>query len=217
MKRKSVGILIFNQIEVLDFCGPFEVLSVTRLDETQRQETDSPFEIVLIAQTNQPITTTGGMRVLPDYTLETCPLLDILIVPGGWGTRKEMYNDTLIDWLTQQAPYLEILASVCTGALLLGQAGLLQHKEATTHWKSLNWMQTLFPDTTVRSDQHVMQDGKLFTSAGISAGIDMSFRLITYYFGETVARATAQYMEYSFPENDSRRIQLDSMLIQNKS
>lgn len=206
MTKKSVGILLFNQIEVLDFCGPFEVFSVTRLDESRRQKTTSPFKISLIAHTNDPIITTGGMRVLPDYTLETCPALDILIVPGGWGTRTEMYNKILISWIAEQASTLDALASVCTGALLLGQAGLLQNKEATTHWKSLDWMQSLFPQTIVRHDLHFVQDGNLFTSAGISAGIDMSLKIVSYYFGETVARAAAKHMEYAFPEKNTRRI-----------
>jgi putative intracellular protease/amidase len=99
MSRKRVGILIFPDVEVLDFCGPFEVFSVTRLNEAQRQETLSPFEVLLVAETLEPISTIGGMRVLPHRTLRTCPLLDILLVPGGWGTRSQMNNPRLLAWI----------------------------------------------------------------------------------------------------------------------
>ncbi len=90
MVRKRVGIVIFDQIEVLDFCGPFEVFSVTRLNEERRQEEASPFEVLLVAEKNDPVVTTGGMKVIPEHTFEACPKLDILVVPGGWGTRTEL-------------------------------------------------------------------------------------------------------------------------------
>src|SRR5262245_58228596 len=99
MNRKSVGILVFNEVEVLDFCGPFEVFSATRLDEEKRREELSPFNTFLVAETREPVVTTGGMKVLPDYDLDSCPILNILVVPGGWGTRKEMENERLLRWI----------------------------------------------------------------------------------------------------------------------
>ena len=206
MNRKQVGILLFENIEVLDFCGPFEVFSVTRLDEAKRREEPSPFNVFLVAQSKAPVVTTGGMRVLPDYDLDGCPKMDILVVPGGWGTRKEIHNERLLGWIAERAGRVETLTSVCTGALLLGKAGLLEGKRATTHWRSLDWMQELFPKTTVERNRHFVEDGTLLTSAGISAGIDMALKVVARYFGEAVARETAKHMEYPFPDSDSRRI-----------
>ncbi len=99
MGKKRVGIVLFHDIEVLDFCGPFEVFSVARLNEERRREEPSPFEVLLVAERNEPVVTTGGMKVIPDHTFESCPKLDILVVPGGWGTRKELRNPTMLDWL----------------------------------------------------------------------------------------------------------------------
>ncbi len=206
MDRKQVGILIFENVEVLDFCGPFEVFSATRLNEVKRREEPSPFNVFLVAETRQPVVTTGGMKVLPDYDLDSCPELDVLVVPGGWGTKKEMGNDRLLKWIAARAAQVESLTSVCTGALLLGQAGLLEGKRATTHWRSLDWMQELFPGATVERQLHFVEDGNLITSAGISAGIDMALKVVARYFGEAIARATAKQMEYPFPETDARRI-----------
>jgi transcriptional regulator GlxA family with amidase domain len=206
MNKKQVGILIFENVEVLDFCGPFEVFSATRLNEERRREEASPFNVFLVAETRQPIVTTGGMKVLPDYDLDDCPKLDILVVPGGWGTRKEMGNDRLLRWIAARAAQVETLTSVCTGSLLLGKAGLLERKRATTHWRSLDWMQELFPGTTVERQLHFVVDGNLLTSAGISAGIDMALQVVARYFGDAIARATARHMEYPFPETDARRV-----------
>lgn len=208
MNRKKTGILIFENVEVLDFCGPFEVFSVTRLNEEKRRDELSPFEVFLVAETKAPVVATGGMKILPDHDLESCPRLDILVVPGGRGTRREMNNARLVEWIAGRAKGVETLTSVCTGALLLGKAGLLDGKHATTHWRSLDWMQELFPKVTVEKGMHVVEDGALFTSAGISAGIDMALKVVTRYYGEAVAKATAKHMEYPFPESNARRVSL---------
>jgi transcriptional regulator GlxA family with amidase domain len=206
MAAKRVGILIFPAVEVLDFCGPYEVFSVTRLDEERRREDSSPFEVLLIAQTAEPVVATGGLRVIPDVTLDTCPVLDILVVPGGWGTRREIGNQRLLTWIAERATEVETLTSVCTGAMLLGQAGLLDGLRATTHWRSLDQMRQSFPAITVEDKLHVVEDGRVLTSAGISAGIDMALRVVAQYCGEAVGRATARHMEYPFPDDNRRRI-----------
>jgi transcriptional regulator GlxA family with amidase domain len=206
MARKRVGIVLFENIEVLDFCGPFEVFSVTRLNEERRREEPSPFEVLLIAENNEPVVTTGGMRVIPDHSFESCPKLDILVVPGGWGTRKELKNPTMLNWLRLRASEVETLTSVCTGSMLLGFAGLLDEHHATTHWRSLDWMRDSFPSVRVEYDKHVVEDGRIFTSAGISAGIDMALKVVERYYGKEIARATARQMEYPYPENNTRRI-----------
>src|SRR6266481_9834844 len=113
MRDKRVGILIFRAVEVLDFCGPYEVFSVTRFNEERRREEPSPFEVLLVTQSGEPVLATGGLRVIPDATLETCPPLDILVVPGGWGTRKEISNQRLLTWISERAKQVETLTSVC--------------------------------------------------------------------------------------------------------
>ena len=208
MNRKRIGIVIYEDIEVLDFCGPFEVFSVTRLNEDRRREEPSPFELLLISQFNQPVTTTGGMKVLPHFTFDDCPALDILVVPGGWGARTEMHNEAMLSFVCSRAPSAETLASVCTGALILGNGGLLDGLSATTHWRYLQMMQELFPKVTVDSKSHVVKAGKVITSAGISAGIDMALHVVTDFLGEGIARATARHMEYPFPESNERRVTL---------
>ena len=208
MTRKHVGIVLFNDIEVLDFCGPFEVFSATRLNEEKRRAEPSPFEVSLISETLAHVTTTGGMKVVPRYSFENCPPIDILVVPGGWGTRKELNNPVMIEWLRKQAAEVETLTSVCTGSMLLGFAGLLDGLHATTHWRSLDWMRDSFPEVTVEYEQHVVSDGRVLTSAGISAGIDMALKVVARYYGEDIAKATAAHMEYPFPISNERRIRI---------
>lgn len=208
MKRKRVGIVVFEDIEVLDFCGPFEVFSTVRTDEARRREEPSPFEVVLVAERTDPVTTTGGMQVLPHHGFAGCPHLDILVCPGGWGTRRELQNPVMLEWLRARSAQAETLAAVCTGSMVLGFAGLLDGLHATTHWRSLDWMRESFPTVTVEPGKHFVQDGRVFTSAGISAGIDMSLKIVAHHCGEDVARATARHMEYPYPDSDARRIAL---------
>lgn len=206
MQRTTVGILIFDDVEVLDYCGPYEVFCSVRLNEERRREEPSPFHVLLVAEKSDVIMTNGGMRVLPDVTTAECPPLDILLVPGGWGTRREISNEPLLAWIAERATEVTTLTSVCTGAMLLGKAGLLSGRHATTHWKSLGWMKESFPDVIVEKKLHVVRDGNIFTSAGISAGIDLALIVTAEYFGEEIARSTARHMEYSYPENLERRI-----------
>jgi transcriptional regulator GlxA family with amidase domain len=208
MERKRVGIVVFDNVEVLDFCGPFEVFSVTRMNDGNPNEEHSPFEVLLVAERAGPVTTSGGMSVLPHCTFANGPRLDILLAPGGWGTRKELKNPVMLDWLRARAAEAEIVTSVCTGSMLLGFAGLLDGLHATTHWQLLDWMRDSFPKVTVEYDKHFVVDGRVFTSAGISAGIDMALKVVAHYLGEDVARASARYMEYPYPESDARRIQI---------
>ena len=125
MDRKRVGIVIYEEVEVLDFCGPFEVFSVTRLNEDKRREEPSPFEALLVAQESRAVTATGGMQVLPHYTFDNCPHLDLIVVPGGWGFRNEVKNTVLLDWLRDRASKAETLTAVCTGSMVLGPPGSL--------------------------------------------------------------------------------------------
>ncbi|MCU0703467.1 MAG: DJ-1/PfpI family protein [Fimbriiglobus sp.] len=201
-----VGILIFMDVEVLDFCGPFEVFSVTRLTEPRNRTDAGPFEVNLVAETLAAVTTTGGMRVLPDHDFATCPPLDVLVVPGGWGTREQVGNPAVVEWVKRQAAGARWVTSVCTGSFVLAQAGVLTGKPATTHWQSLDRMASAFPDVSVDRERQVVEAGNVLTSAGISAGIDLALMLVAKLHGETVARATAKYMEYPYPEGVGRRV-----------
>ncbi|TNE76578.1 MAG: DJ-1/PfpI family protein, partial [Gammaproteobacteria bacterium] len=200
-----LGILIFDEVEVLDFSGPFEVFSVARLNEESRRTDPSPFDVMLVAQFDRPVVASGGMKVLPDTTFEDCPPLDLLMVPGGLGTRWEMHNEKLLSFVRARAEQVELLASICTGALILASAGLLDGRTATTHWHSLQLLGELFPSIDVDCQARVVRDGNIMTSAGISAGIDMSLDILAAYFGDEVARFTASYMEYPYPGEEVSR------------
>lgn len=208
VKPRSVGIILFDDVEVLDFCGPFEVFSVTRTDVGGMEEPASPYEVHLIAETDGQVRTVGGMRVTAHASFARCPSLDVLVVPGGWGTRAQLGNAAMLRFLQDQASAASLVTSVCTGSLLLARAGLLEGRRATTHWQVLDLMQEMFPNVRVERSLHVVEDGEILTSAGISAGIDMAIRVVTRQLGEAVARATARYMEYPYPESDARRISL---------
>jgi len=198
--RKRVGIVIFDDVEVLDFCGPFEVFSVTRQFEHRRREEASPFEVMLVAHRMSAVTTTGGMKVIPDVTFENCPPLDILVVAGGWGTRALMHDQIMLSFVRAHVGRGDTVASVCTGALVLAASGVLDGLRATTHWAALDLMQSQFPQVTVESHSRVVSHGKVVTSAGIAAGIDMALQLVAQHCGDTVARLTARYMEYPYTE-----------------
>lgn len=207
--RLATGILVFPGAEVLDFCGPFEVFSVTRLNSDRRREEASPFDVFLVAESAGPVTATGGMQVIPRHSFADCPPLDLLVVPGGWGTRSLLSHQPVIDWIARQAVTTKLTTSVCTGSLLLGRAGLLAGKSATTHRSALALMQQMFPDVAVDAGRQVVATGTVRTSAGIAAGIDMALLVVAELFGEAVARQTATYMEYPYPTGDARRVPVE--------
>lgn len=198
MDRINVAILIFDNVEVLDFAGPFEVFSRTRLTpgvESRRSEESAPFRVFTIAKTREPITATGGLVVVPQHGFAGTPRIDLLIVPGGFGTRALLHDTETLDWIRETAAKARQVASVCTGALLLGKAGLLQGRRATTHWASLDLLDSLGAGVTVERSSRVVDDG-VITSAGVASGIDMSFYIVETVFGRAVADETAKYIEY---------------------
>lgn len=198
----SVGVLLYDGIETLDFCGPYEVFTVTRLNPAQRTEA-SPFMVQLIAEKTE-IQTAAGMRLLADVLLEKAPAFDILVIPGGQGSRREMKNPALLAWLKRQTP--QLWTSVCTGSLILGAAGLLDGYRATTHWAALSALKEVSAQIDVIADEHVVEDRNRFTSAGISAGIDMALKVVARICGAEVALATARHMEYDFRPDNNRRV-----------
>ncbi|MGZ5470972.1 MAG: DJ-1/PfpI family protein [Nitrososphaeraceae archaeon] len=199
-----VGILIFDDVEILDVTGPFEVFAVTRLNEKQRLQQSSPFKVYLISETKNQILAIGGLRLTPDVTISECPELDLLIIPGGWGTRKESKNKILLNWIGNQFTNDRLIASVCTGSSLLGKAGLLDGRGATTHWRAFDFLQESAPKARILKDVRFTLTEPIFTSAGISAGIDLALRIVSHLFGTEVGQATARHMEYPYPDSDRR-------------
>jgi len=192
----AVAILVFDGVEVLDFCGPFEVFSTARGGGTSRGTAPALFQVSTVAEQDRIITATGGLEVRPSVTIDTCPPVEVLIVSGGQGTRREVGNTRLVDWLARRAATTPTIASVCTGAFLLAQSGLLDGKSATTHWASLDRLRQTYPRVRVVTDERVVDEGRVVTAAGISAGIDMTLLLVERYFGPDVAADTARWMEY---------------------
>ena len=199
-----VGILIFDDVEILDVAGPFEVFAVTRLNEEQRLQQSSPFKVYLISELNKQITAIGGLRLTPDMTIAECPELDLLIIPGGWGTRKESKNKILVNWIGNQFTNDRLIASVCTGSSLLGKAGLLDGRDATTHWRAFDFLQESAPKARILKNVRFTLIEPIFTSAGVSAGIDLALRIVSHFFGTEIGQATARHMEYPYPNSDQR-------------
>jgi transcriptional regulator GlxA family with amidase domain len=189
--KRTVAILLFDEIEVLDFAGPFEVFAVT--DELSDHEL---FKVVTVAPEKKAIRARNGLSVNPDHSLADCPRPDILIVPGGFGTRALLKKQVVLDWTNTINATAEIVASVCTGSLVLGRAGLLDGLKATTHHACFNLLREHAPRTTVVETDRFIDNGRILTAAGISAGIDLSLHLVARLHGAAIAIKTARHMEY---------------------
>lgn len=191
-KQWRVGIFLFGDVEVLDFAGPFEVFSVTATEGGE-----SPFTVQTISETGQLVHARNGLKVQPDYSFETMPEYDILVIPGGPGAREaEIHKAHVIDWIREQKTQVDLMTSVCTGALLLAKAGLLDGKKATTHWASIERLEKEFPQVHVQRNVKYVDEGNIITSGGISAGINMAFHIVSRLLGPETARRTAKRMEY---------------------
>ena len=190
--RTKVGIFIFNNIQILDFTGPYDVFAFSSED----------FEVFTIGENMKPIETSYGLSVNPKYTFENCPQPDVLIIPGG-GVSKELEKENVIEWIARTAEKSQYVLSVCTGSFLIAKAGLLQGKSATTYNSAISTLRSLFPDIKVVSDQRYVDNGKVLTSAGISSGIDASFHLIAKMKGLGVAQEAALGLEYDWNPNSN--------------
>jgi transcriptional regulator GlxA family with amidase domain len=192
---RNVLVTLFDDVDALDFTGPLEVFSITG----QRATGPVPFTVTTVAERRTPpITTRSGMRVIPYYTFNDAIQADILIVPGGLGARHERLNAVMINFLRQQAIKAEIVMSICTGALLLGTAGLLDGLNVTTHKGALEELAEIAPSACVLSDRRVIDNGQIITSAGISAGIDAALYVVQRLLGPVTASETANHMEYAW-------------------
>jgi transcriptional regulator GlxA family with amidase domain len=205
MTTKRVGVLLFENVELLDFAGPVEVLWAARTRASDGQWVPF-FEVLLIAEHPGPVRTAQGVEVNVPMSIAACPSLDMILVPGGWGTRAQMKNERLLAWLRERATVAELTTSVCTGALVLGAAGLLDGRRATTHWESVELLRKSFAQVNVVRDEHVVADGPVLTSAGVSAGIDLALLVVRHYLGEATARSVARTIEYPYPESNARRV-----------
>jgi transcriptional regulator GlxA family with amidase domain len=186
---RNVGILLFDGAEELDFVGPWEVLSyASTLTGRDR--------LLTVAEAARPIRCAKGLQVVPDVTLADAPPLDVLVVPGGQGTRREVDNRVLITWLARAAATATWVVSVCTGALLLHEAGPARGKRVTTHWRFVEMLRAR-GDVTVLDNVRYARDGQLLTAAGVSAGIDMALWLVGQRDSIAVARETQRGIEYA--------------------
>ncbi len=196
--RLHVAVLIFDDVEVLDFAGPFEVFSSVRLTagvESRRNDETAPFRVFTVAEHVDIITATGGLQVMPQFDFARAPHVDLLVVPGGFGTRRLLEHAPMLEWITTVASRAQLVTSVCTGALLLARAGLLRGKRATTHWGALDVLASLDSTILVDRERRVVGDGPV-TSAGVSAGIDMALSVVESLHGKAVADETAHYIEF---------------------
>jgi transcriptional regulator GlxA family with amidase domain len=196
MAQQTVGILIFDEVEILDFCGPFEVFSSAVAEGEDDRDARRLYRAFTIAETTETVQCRGGLLVQPNHTIDVHPPLDILVVPGGFGTRQVVENPRLLDWIARQNVSTTLTTSVCTGAFVLARTGLLDGKRATTHWAAIDELRATFPAVVVVDDERVIDEGKIITSAGVSAGIDMALYVVARQHGQSVAADTARGMEY---------------------
>jgi transcriptional regulator GlxA family with amidase domain len=198
MEKWKVGVLVFDGVALLDVAGPFEVLTRARLEpgvESRRREEEALFEAFTVAKTKDPVTATGGIVLVPSHCFADAPRVDLLLVPGGFGTRPLLQDAPTIEWIRRTAASAKRTASVCTGALLLARAGLLDGRRATTHWGAFGLLASLARDVTVDREARFVDDG-VMTSAGVASGVDLALHVVETLFGRAVADETARYLEY---------------------
>ncbi|MEH7225682.1 DJ-1/PfpI family protein [Bacillus sp. JJ1566] len=205
MKKRKVGILLFDYVDVLDFAGPAEVLSLTAKNKAEQALTlykkhllpTRPFEVYTLSETGEEIKTHSDIKVKPDFSIDNSPELDILLIPGGplRAVQDVAKNKKIIEWIITHKG-IDFICSVCTGAYILGETGLLNGKKATTHHLALKLLQEKYPEINVLSDRKVVQDGNIITSGGVSSGINMALHLVEQIMGKSAAERTAKTIEF---------------------
>ncbi|MGH8937082.1 MAG: DJ-1/PfpI family protein [Acidimicrobiia bacterium] len=186
-----IGIFLFEGAEELDWAGPWEVLSAWA-----KLWPDDQVEVFTLARAPGPVTCAKGLRVLPDYSWDSAPPLDLLVYPGGRGTRQQLGDEVLGGWVRRLYEAGTLMTSVCTGALVYADAGILDGRPATTHWGSLELLSTLGKDIEVRPDARFVDDGQVITAAGVLAGIDMALHLVARLHSPERAREVRRYIQY---------------------
>lgn len=190
-KNTTVAILLFDGAEVIDYAGPWEVFG------------QAGFKVFTVADNSKPIDAVFGQKLIPDYTFGNAPSADIILIPGGRGSRTAMQNPAVLEWLQQRAQSSNHVMSVCTGALILAKAGLLDGLTATTFHDALDLLSQAAPKARVVNDQRYVDNGKIITTAGLSSGIDGALHLVSKIKGKGFAQATALTLEYRW-EPDSK-------------
>lgn len=193
----NVGIYLYDQAEVLDFSGPYEVFSTA-----SRLCPDSQaFNVFLVGETGETIKARGGFSINPDFGFYNHPSIDVLIVVGGVHT-QEMKKTEVLEWIKQRAKSIDLVASVCTGAFLLAEAGVITRQRVTTHWDDIPDLKEGYPELTVLENRRWVDEGSVVTSGGITAGIDMSLHLVSRLHSQELAEKTARQMEFEWRGND---------------
>lgn len=191
MGKINVAVLLSEGATVIDFCGPWEVFVDVAIGGHTSWFHQMPFRLYTVAETDEPIRATGGMRIIPDYTLAKAPPPHVVVIPAQQGQSEPM-----LEWIRSVHDTADIVLSVCTGAFLLAATGLLNGKPATTHHDYYDLFRDQFPDVELRTGLRFVEHGKLMTAGGLSSGIDAALRIVERYFGREVAQETATYMEY---------------------
>ena len=195
----NVGLFLFDDVELLDFAGPYEVFSVT-----SELNDYTLFRVFTVSEDGGPVRTVNGLKVLPDFAFDNHPPIDILVIPGGVGTRKEMDKPSTVEWIRWNHDRAKITLSVCSGARILGRMGLLDGLEVTTHHEVFDDLRRIAPSVRLSSEARFVDNRRVLTAGGISAGIDAAFSIVDRLHGEDVANRTARYVEYgdwkSLPE-----------------
>jgi transcriptional regulator GlxA family with amidase domain len=190
-----VAVAISEGVQVIDFSGPWEVFQDVVLNSGKSDsgaDDRNPFDLYTVSETKDPVTGSGGLKILPDYTFENAPAPKVVVVPAQLG------SPALHAWLKKVAenPNTDLVTSVCTGAFQLAAAGLLSGRPATTHHQALKALKARYPDIDVKSGVRFVESGKIDTAGGLTSGVDMALRVVDRYYGRAVAHQTAEYMEY---------------------
>ena len=192
-RRRRVAVLLFDDVEVLDFAGPFEVFGVARTAAGE-----PAFEVVTVALDPGRVIARNGLVVVPAFTAKDIGPVDIFVVPGGFGTRREMTSPDMRDFIRSTSGSAELTLSVCTGALLLGAAGLLEGRSATTHWAAMDELRALETGAHILPDARIVDNGAIVVAAGVSAGIDAALHVVSRLLGRKQAERAALYMQYEW-------------------
>jgi transcriptional regulator GlxA family with amidase domain len=193
----NVAIFIFDDVEVLDFAGPFEVFNVTGdvIDP-------APFNTYTVALTKEPIKARGKLSINPHYSIDKCPTPDIILLPGGDGRSQLMKDERILNWVAEHVEHLEKLLSVCTGSFYIAHTGLLKGLSATTHHGAFPEFKETFPDIALIEDKRYVENGKIITAGGISAGIDMSLYVVEQLLGKEKLALTLKEMEWQWHQEN---------------
>jgi transcriptional regulator GlxA family with amidase domain len=205
MSTLRVLILAYDGVEALDFAGPFEVFTTaSRVSQRMQPGTAAPFEVASVAHSpgGQPVQARAGLRLLADHALASNPKADVLIVPGGV-VDAPMASPETLRWIAGCAAGAQLVASVCTGVFLLAKSGVVTQEAVTTHWEDIADLREQFPSLDVREDTRWVDSGRIVSSAGISAGIDMSLHLVERLAGRALAERTARQMDYAWTHDNS--------------